>query len=394
MPSNEATERLNLPFIMPSQAQKHVTHNEALVQLDRIIHPVAVSRAVAVPPTDAADGACYIVAPAATGAWAGHAGDLANAEGTGWTFLHPPVGFSIFVQDEQAFVHFTGSHWQEESVSSSSLELDSLALNTEIDPLARLAVGSDTVIFSHDAATPGTGSMRIQANKAQPSDTASLIFQTEWSGRAEIGLCGNDDLAFKVSADGSAWGTALTLAPGSGRVRAPAGFTVGSSLQDTSDLVVSSPSPKMTLRDTVNVGKMHTGFVNWVDGNGTEKVWCGLGSAGNTLFSFLSQYPDGIAFYAYGGNYPIEFRQGINGSDVRLRVHTNGYIGVNNKEPTAPLHVGGAVRIGSSSVASLPAPSALGEGAILFVNDEAGGPTLAFSDGSNWRRVQDRAVVA
>lgn len=394
MPSNEATERLNLPFIMPSQAQKHVTHNEALVQLDRIIHPVAASRTVTVPPTDAADGTCYIVAPDATGAWAGHAGDLANAEGTGWTFLHPPIGFNIFVEDEQVFVHFNGSLWQEESASSSSLELDSLALNTEIDPLARLAVGSDTVILSHDAATPGTGSMRVQANKAGQSDTASLIFQTEWSGRAEIGLCGSDDLSFKVSADGSAWETALTLTPSDGRVRAPAGFTIGQSLEDPSHLTISTPAPRVMLRDTANVGDMHTGIFNWVDGNGTEQVWCGLGSTGNTLFSFLSHYPDGMSFYAYGGNYPIEFRQGISGSEVRLRVHTNGYVGVNHTEPTAPLHVGGAVRIGSSSVAGLPAPSTLGEGAILFVTDETGGPTLAFSDGSNWRRVQDRAVVA
>jgi hypothetical protein len=37
-------------------------------------------------------------------------------------------------------------------------------------------------------------------------------------------------------------------------------------------------------------------------------VWCGLGSTSNSLFTFLSQYPDGIAFYAHGGNYPIVFR--------------------------------------------------------------------------------------
>lgn len=31
---------------------------------------------------------------------------------------------------------------------------------------------------------------------------------------------------------------------------------------------------------------------------------------------------------------------------------------------------------------------------LVFVYDEAGGPTLAFSDGTNWRRVQDRAIVS
>ena len=32
--------------------------------------------------------------------------------------------------------------------------------------------------------------------------------------------------------------------------------------------------------------------------------------------------------------------------------------------------------------------------AIIYVSNEAGGATLAFSDGSNWRRVQDRAVIS
>ena len=31
---------------------------------------------------------------------------------------------------------------------------------------------------------------------------------------------------------------------------------------------------------------------------------------------------------------------------------------------------------------------------MIFVSDETGGATLAFSDGTNWRRVQDRAIVS
>ena len=31
---------------------------------------------------------------------------------------------------------------------------------------------------------------------------------------------------------------------------------------------------------------------------------------------------------------------------------------------------------------------------IVFVYDETGGPTLAFSDGTDWRRVQDRVIVS
>lgn len=33
-------------------------------------------------------------------------------------------------------------------------------------------------------------------------------------------------------------------------------------------------------------------------------------------------------------------------------------------------------------------------GAVIFVSDETGGAVLAFSDGTDWRRVTDRAVVS
>lgn len=47
----------------------------------------------------------------------------------------------------------------------------------------------------------------------------------------------------------------------------------------------------------------------------------------------------------------------------------------------------------SYAVADLPAASDW-EGAIVYVSDETGGATVAFSDGSSWRRVQDRAVAS
>lgn len=50
------------------------------------------------------------------------------------------------------------------------------------------------------------------------------------------------------------------------------------------------------------------------------------------------------------------------------------------------------------TVATLPDASdfdpATGEAAYVYVSDETGGATLAFSDGTNWLRVQDRAIVS
>lgn len=44
------------------------------------------------------------------------------------------------------------------------------------------------------------------------------------------------------------------------------------------------------------------------------------------------------------------------------------------------------------TVATLP--SAAEAALIIYVSDEVGGAVLAFSDGTNWRRVTDRAVVS
>ena len=45
------------------------------------------------------------------------------------------------------------------------------------------------------------------------------------------------------------------------------------------------------------------------------------------------------------------------------------------------------------TVSTLPTASSYPRG-IIYVSNEAGGATLAFSDSTNWRRVQDRAIVS
>ena len=52
MPSVSAV--LSMPYIEPSQAQKHVTHNEALRVLDVLTQLSVLDRALTVPPTEPA----------------------------------------------------------------------------------------------------------------------------------------------------------------------------------------------------------------------------------------------------------------------------------------------------------------------------------------------------
>lgn len=51
------------------------------------------------------------------------------------------------------------------------------------------------------------------------------------------------------------------------------------------------------------------------------------------------------------------------------------------------------LRLQSFAKADLPT-AADSTGGLVAVTNETGGYTVAFSDGTNWRRVQDRAVVS
>lgn len=54
--------------------------------------------------------------------------------------------------------------------------------------------------------------------------------------------------------------------------------------------------------------------------------------------------------------------------------------------------VGGIMRLPIYAKAALPPVDPAGQ--MIYVSDETGGAVPAFSDGTNWRRVTDRAVVA
>ena len=88
----DATENLALPYILPSQAQKHVTHNEAIKALDAVVQLAVTSRSVATPPPSPAAGVRYIVPAGATGAWAGREKHVAAWQDGVWVFYMPRTG--------------------------------------------------------------------------------------------------------------------------------------------------------------------------------------------------------------------------------------------------------------------------------------------------------------
>ena len=195
---------LSLPYIQPSQAQKHVTHNVALAALDLLVQAVAADRDRTDPPAAPTAGAVHLVAAGAQGDWAAQDHALAVFDGTGWRFAAPRPGWRVHVLADGFDVIFDGSAWGPARPDLDNLP--GLGVNTTADTANPLAVAGDATLLTH----AGSGH-QLKINKSAAGDTASLLFQTGWSGRAEMGTAGSDAFAIKVSADGAAWTTALGL---------------------------------------------------------------------------------------------------------------------------------------------------------------------------------------
>jgi Protein of unknown function (DUF2793) len=105
------TPRLALPLIAAGQSQKDVTHNEAVLALDRLVALVVVSRSLSVPPLTPATGACYIVPASASAAWGHPAGQVLHWQGSAWLPEAPRDGQVALVADEAIMLVHLGV-WQ------------------------------------------------------------------------------------------------------------------------------------------------------------------------------------------------------------------------------------------------------------------------------------------
>lgn len=213
------TPNLALPQLAADQAQKHVTVNEALLDLDALVQLAVLDRSLAAPPGSPVEGARYIVAASPSGAWTGHANHIAAWLDGAWRFFIPGVGWLAWVVDEAALLAWNGSAWVDALSAVSAIQnLTLLGIRTIADATNRLAVKSDGVLLSHDDVTPGTGHMRVALNKSAAAKDAGFTFQDGFSTRALFGLLADDDFTIKVSPDGSTFYLALSIDKDTGHV--------------------------------------------------------------------------------------------------------------------------------------------------------------------------------
>ena len=130
--------RLALPYIQPGQAQKELTHNEALAAVDLVLAASLDGLFVNQPPTSPVIGACYIIGGNPTGAWAGHAHALVGFATGGWRFVTPVEGMTALDKASGRFVIYYQGAWE-----VGQLRGDVLILNGEQVVGPRLAAVAD-----------------------------------------------------------------------------------------------------------------------------------------------------------------------------------------------------------------------------------------------------------
>lgn len=214
----DKTNNLKIPYILMAQAQKHVTHNEALLMIDALMQMGVQSRAMSEPPADLADGARFIVPETAAGAWIGQHAKIAAWQDGGWRFYQPVEGWIAFCSDENRLLVFHEGAWQVLEFSFDFAER--LGINATADGPNRLALAGDASLFNHEGA-----GHQVKINKATATDTASILYQTGFSGRAEFGLTGDDDFHLKVSGDGETFIEAMVVQSATGVASFPAGIS-------------------------------------------------------------------------------------------------------------------------------------------------------------------------
>src|SRR5262249_996836 len=153
-----------------AQAQKHVTHNDALMMLDALVHLSVIEANRLDPPDAPADGDRYLLGEAPTGAFSVHGGQIALYDQGLWRFMMPRRGRETYVAAQGKVLVYDGTTWHLPAIDQVPL----LGVGTSADALNRFAAKLNAVLFTALAAAEGgTGDLRFVLNKEAAGNVLS-----------------------------------------------------------------------------------------------------------------------------------------------------------------------------------------------------------------------------
>jgi len=106
------TPRFALPLLSVGQAHKELFHNDSLLLLDFLIHPVV--QAVVDDPSSLLpmEGDCWLVGPAPVADWSGQVDHIAGWSAGGWHFIKPQESMRIILRSDKSSALYGDGAWQ------------------------------------------------------------------------------------------------------------------------------------------------------------------------------------------------------------------------------------------------------------------------------------------
>ena len=199
---SDTSTHLGLPYLLAAQAQKHVTHNEALRLLDAMVQLSVLDRTRTTPPASPADGDRHLVASGATGIWAGWDLNVAFWVDGVWMRLVPRPGWLVWVAAEQVFVVWNGSALEPVGVPQDVSDAI-FSLVNDTDPTKK-------ALFSLSGITTGTTRTFTLPNTS--SELAILAGTQTFTGNKTFSGTLTASGTVTVSAASASIGTATTTA--------------------------------------------------------------------------------------------------------------------------------------------------------------------------------------
>lgn len=237
MTTSTTTARLDLPFLQAGQALKNITHNEALQRLDSGLYLSCSDMAAESLPSAPHENLVILISQTSDAALSGRIGQIAVFVSGAWIWFTPKSGWMLWDETAKTLRIFDGINWVKPVPETTPETLPQLGLNAVPSPNQRLSISSDSSLFNHDG-----DSHRMTLNRANENSTASLIFQTSFSGEAELGLAGSDGFSLKTSVDGTSFTEKLTTPEEYNGIRSPAFGSAVFSVENDTAILIPTPA--------------------------------------------------------------------------------------------------------------------------------------------------------
>ncbi|QRZ15597.1 DUF2793 domain-containing protein [Paracoccus methylovorus] len=319
---SDITTHLLLPYILASQAQKHITHNEALRLLDAMVQLSVLDRTRSTPPVSPTDGDRHIVASGAAGLWAGWDLNVAFWVDGVWMRLVPRPGWLAWIADEAVFAVWNGATWDPvgEPVDVSDAVF---SLVNDADPTKK-------ALFSLSGISTGTTRTFTLPNTS--SELAILAGTQTFSGNKTFSGTLTASGTVTVSAAAATIGTATTTATyGMGTGATSTGVTktvnLGTGGAAGSTTVVNIGSATAGAGGTTVVNTPTVTFANAVTQVGMPQAnlmaqLLGLGGATADSFNRLSMNTPAVLLNNAGAGIEATVNKAAAGNDAAFAFKT------------------------------------------------------------------------